>query len=256
MFAAKRRSEIVRIVNEKGTVARKDLCKMFDVTPMTINRDLKELSAQGKVVAARGGAISHRYYLHESLFSQRIDSFIDIKRRMATKALEHIKVGDTLFLDSSTTSLVLARTITKNGLTGVNIITNSLEIVNEMLGYSGIIVISTGGTVLGKSFCFAGPVSEKTLQQFKADTVFFSVANISVDGDLSDGELSEAAVKVAMMRQSSAKIALVGSYKFGRSSMCKVANVRDIDLLICDRHTDNADMLKSFEEQSIHMEIV
>jgi DeoR family fructose operon transcriptional repressor len=257
MFAAERRSELAKIVNERGSVSVHELSKNFQVTLMTINRDLRDLSREGKLVAVRGGAISNNYSIHGSFSSQRINAFIEIKQRLAAKALDYIQQGDSIVLDSSTTSFVLARTIAKRHIQNITVITNSIAILEELMPYRNINLMGTGGNTLDRSSCFVGPLSELVLSQLRADKLFFSVAGLNENGDLTDGETSEASVKRKMIEISQKKILLIGSYKLHKYSLNKVASLNEIDTMICDlAKNDGLFLERFFEIKSLKIETV
>jgi DeoR/GlpR family transcriptional regulator of sugar metabolism len=116
MLSEKRRSELVSYVEEKGSASVHELVERFNVTLMTINRDLRRLHKEGKLLAVRGGAMARSRSIPESYFSQRIKINLDVKKILAEKAIKYIEPGDSIMLDSSTTSIILCRRIIQENI--------------------------------------------------------------------------------------------------------------------------------------------
>jgi DeoR/GlpR family transcriptional regulator of sugar metabolism len=114
MLAEERRAEIVKFIEENGSVSVHDLSKKFYVTLMTINRDLKKLHREDKLKIVRGGAMARNRSIEETYFSQRINDKLDIKELLAEKAIKYIEHGDSIILDSSTTAIILSRSLSEN----------------------------------------------------------------------------------------------------------------------------------------------
>lgn len=232
MLSEKRRSEIVKYLEEKESVSVHELSKKFNVTLMTINRDLRALQKRGSLMAVRGGAMINSEGVHESFFSQRINSNLDEKQKLAEKALNYIEPDDSIMLDSSTTSIILSRMIIRKKIKNLTVVTNSNIIINDLINQKNITVISTGGMLLSKFQCLAGPLAELLISQLRVNKFFFSVAGVSIDGELTDTDIQEVNIKKCMMKVARKKILLVGSYKFNKVGLYKVADIEELDLVI------------------------
>jgi DeoR family transcriptional regulator, fructose operon transcriptional repressor len=251
MLSEKRRSEIVKYVAEKESVSIHDLSKKFNVTNMTINRDLRRLHKEGKLLAVRGGAMARSRSIPESYFSQRIKINLDVKKILAEKAIKYIEPGDSIMLDSSTTSIILCRRIIQENIKDLTIITNSNTIIYELIHYNGITAISTGGTLLDKFHCFVGPLAELLISQVKVGKFFFSVAGILINGELTDTDVQEVNIKKKMMEVSSKKILLVGAHKFSKVGLYKVADIENLDLIITDGAKGGEAFLKEIKNKGV-----
>jgi len=255
MLSEKRRSEIAKYVEEKESASIHDLSEKFSVTLMTINRDLRKLHEEGKLIVARGGAMKGSEKIPESYFSQRINSNLDIKQILAEKALKYIKPDDFIMLDSSTTAIILCRKIIQENIKNLTIITNSNTLINELVSRDGITVISTGGILLSKFQCLVGPLAELLISQVRVNKFFFSVAGISIGGELTDTDIQEVNIKKEMMKVSTKKILLVGSHKFNKIGLYKVADVENLDLVISDGGKGSEAFLEEIKNKGVEVEV-
>jgi DeoR family fructose operon transcriptional repressor len=251
MLAEKRRLEIVEFIDESGSSTVHELSQKFNVTLMTINRDLRKLEKEGKLKAVRGGAIAKSKRLTETMLSQRINFNLEAKQLIAEKAIKFIKPGDSILLDSSTTSIILARKLRNLDIENLNIITNSTEILSELIPYEKLNVISTGGTLLRKFHCFVGPLAELAVSQLRASKFFFSVGGVSLNGELTDTDIQEVNLKKKMIEVSNEKILMVESYKFNRTGLYKIVDIKEVDILINDGAKSGSPFIEEMRNKGI-----
>lgn len=254
MFSIDRQNQIVKIISEKGSVSIRELSSIFNVTEMTINRDLKKLQDQNLVKRIHGGATCQRRLLGEIKFSERISSHIKEKEMIARKAVEYVREGDSLILYGSTTTLILAKEIARKNIGNITIVTNSDYIVNELKMMPDITIISTGGEYIAKLGLYAGMYAEMILSEIRINKIFFSVAGLSFDDGLTDSEPSEISLKNKMFEISGEKILLLTSDKFNCSSIHKLAPLSRTDKIITDRNISKEDILK-IKKTGIALEI-
>lgn len=191
----------------------------------------------------------------ESYFSQRINSNLGIKQILAEKALKYIKPGDSIMLDSSTTAIILCRKLMKENIKNLTIITNSNTIINELISQNDITIISTGGVLLSKFQCLVGPLAELLISQVRVNKFFFSVAGISIDGELTDTDIQEVNIKKKMMKVSTEKILLVGSPKFNKIGLYKVADIESLDLVISDGAKGSEPFIEEIKNKGVEVEV-
>lgn len=151
MLAVTRKSEIKDIVLEKKSVTVTELAKIFSVTEETIRRDLKQLESEGFLTRTYGGAFIQDGVENNIDLSIRETAYLKNKQAIASRCRELIHNGDSIFLDSSTTTLTIAKAISDMRLT---VVTNSLMIINELCDKANIHLIAIGGQLYseGKSF--------------------------------------------------------------------------------------------------------
>ena len=142
MLAVTRKSEIKDIVLEKKSVTVTELAKIFSVTEETIRRDLKQLESEGFLTRTYGGAFIQDGVENNIDLSIRETAYLKNKQAIASRCRELIHNGDSIFLDSSTTTLTIAKAINDMRLT---VVTNSLMIINELCDKANIHLIAIGG---------------------------------------------------------------------------------------------------------------
>lgn len=255
MLSEKRRFEILKYVEERESASVHELSDKFNVTLMTINRDLRRLHNEGKLIAVRGGAIAKSRSVSESYFYQRIKTNLEVKKILAEKAIKHIEPGDSIMLDSSTTTIILCRKIIEKNIKNLTVVTNSNTIINELISHSDVTVISTGGILLSKFQCLVGPLAELLISQMRVNKFFFSVAGLSISGELTDTDIQEVSVKKKMMEVANKKILLAGSHKFNKVALYKVTNIESLDLIINDGAKGGETFLEAIRNKGVKVEV-
>ncbi|MWR36304.1 DeoR family transcriptional regulator, partial [Helicobacter pylori] len=155
-----RRRKIVELLEQRGSVLVEDLAAEFQVSQMTIRKDLTELEGRGLLHRTHGGAT----YTHKSLFNPSFREKIHLqqaeKQAIVKAALEHIEEGDTLILDADSTTLTLVR-LMKRYFRSLYIITNSIPIASELVD-THFELLLTGGQVRHHSMALIGPAAVRT----------------------------------------------------------------------------------------------
>src|ERR1041385_5221154 len=109
MTATQRRDKILELIKEDGSAKVVDLAKIFKVTEVTIRQDLEKLDKDGLVVREHGGAFLKNIEDQVRTFSLSNQENIDKKERIAQKCLEFIEPGDSIILDSGSTTTEIAK---------------------------------------------------------------------------------------------------------------------------------------------------
>lgn len=136
MLSATRRQKIKEILMEKKSVTVTELCNIFNVSDETIRRDLKKLEQEGIIEKNYGGAILKEGVSIVPPISQRSKEFIQEKERIALEAINRIKEGMVVILDTGTTTQQIARKL--KSFQHITVITNGINIVNELITNNSI----------------------------------------------------------------------------------------------------------------------
>ncbi|MCL4377541.1 MAG: DeoR/GlpR family DNA-binding transcription regulator [Actinobacteria bacterium] len=250
MLSAERKVKIAQIVSESGGIKTSELSNMFNVSEMTVLRDLAILEEEGLLKRVYGGAVVTRDASHEISSILRKEIQTQEKNIISEKALEMVDNGDCIFLDGSTTALALAKKLhEKNDIT---VITNGLDVVNEIKNNNNIKLICLGGELYNITMNFTGPFTESFLRNFYADKCFISTAALSLKSGLTVENQSQVLLKKIMIENSSKRIALIDSSKFGRVALSKVCSFNEIDTIITDKKPPD-DYLKLFKENNLEI---
>ena len=238
MFAVERQKKILELLNLQGSVAVNELGRQLDVTVETIRRDLEKLEQLEQVTRTHGGAVLYEESALDLSSEKRSVMNREGKIEIAKKAILHIQPGDTVFLDGSTTSCYLAKLVKE--LKNITVITNSLDILNELSGCDKIKLISTGGALDINNKSFVGEISINNIRDsYCAAKVFFSSKGVIHEKGILESSEAEYRIKRAMIENSQQKYFLADKSKIGRIGFIKLANFSDIDFFVSDKEPDN-----------------
>ncbi|HTT22071.1 MAG TPA: transcriptional repressor AgaR [Candidatus Sulfotelmatobacter sp.] len=240
MLNEERRRLILEMVKSDGRVLVGSLAKHFRTSQVTIRKDLDVLQAQGLILRSHGGALpAQTGVLEDPTLREKEKLHRKEKLQIAAAAAHMVKEGQVIILDSGTTTTAIARSLRE--FENLTVITNAVNIAAELSG-SSVEVLLTGGTLRKNSFSLVGPIAEETLHRLNADILFLGVDGFDIHYGLSTPNLLEAKVNRAMMDVARLTVAVCDSSKFGRRSLSSIAQVSEIQHLICDRGISKHDL--------------
>jgi DeoR/GlpR family transcriptional regulator of sugar metabolism len=253
VIAVGRRRRIVQLLEEEGNVKVDELAGLFDVSQVTIRKDLSELEGQGVLQRTYGGAVfSHRSRFNVSFF-QRLNMHSSPKNAIAQAALAYIHEGDTIIIDAGSTTLALAQVLPSR-FRSLYIITSSVPAALE-LSQAGYEILLVGGQVRNHSLALIGPTAIKTLEAFHADRAFLGSSGITLAHGHSTPNPLDAEVKQAMMRSADETFVLTDSTKFGHACLTTFANLSEIQLTITDFGMP-AEFADAFRKRGVQFQVV
>lgn len=234
-----RRMKILEWLQEEGTARVRELAEAFEVTEVTVRQDLEKLEAEGQVVREHGGA-------HLRSFTQQVQSMalhhqvnMDAKRRIGRVAASMIENGETIILDSgSTTTEIAANLSDREGLT---VITNALNIALNLGALPNVDIHMPGGHFKAPTLSLSGERSAAYFQGLFAQKVFLATAGFSIEAGLTFPSLSDIPVKRAMIDAGGDVILVADSSKIGRRSFTSLGGVDLIKTLITDEGITDKD---------------
>jgi DeoR/GlpR family transcriptional regulator of sugar metabolism len=227
VLAAQRREGILRAVRS-GTARVPELAAAFDVSPMTVRRDLRMLAREGKLERVYGGAISAE---EDRPFAEIAVERAEAKQRIGVAAAALVREGQTLMLDIGTTAVQVARHLRGRSLT---VITTNLAAYEELLPESGITLILPGGTVRRDYRSLVGVVAEDSLRQLSADVAYIGTSGVDDEGSVWDTTMAEVPIKRAMMAGADRVVLLADRQKFSMSGVVRVCGAGDIDQIVTE----------------------
>ena len=228
LFAEERKGQILELLRQKSKLLVPELCDYFDVSPATIRNDLRDLENERKLKRTHGGAISLEKTSFELDSRHKEIRNMEQKRQIAACAAKLIEDGDTIILDTGTTTLEIASLL-------------------EEFTQANLILI--GGTLRHGFHCTVGPMAVSYLSELNVDKVFLSSNAVSLDRGFTTPDFNQAEVKKTMIQVASEVIMLSDSSKFGKLSFTQFAALSDIDKLITDKGIDPqaAEQLRQLE---------
>lgn len=233
MLRDERQQKIYDILQKDGFVEINNLCRTFNVTDMTIRRDLDCLTQEYDIIRTHGGARLDGSRSEEPSYENRIVSNSESKEEIAKKALSLIKDGQTLFIDSGTTTLFVAQGMNEDFHNTV--VTNGINIANAILNNESVGVLLIGGDLRKNTHSTRGPLAEEQVKKFKFDIAFIGANAIDEDGQLYVGNTAETGFKSSVMKAASKIYVLIDSSKFNMYSLISYANGTDVTGIITDR---------------------
>jgi len=251
MLPNQRREKILELIREDGHAKVLDLSRIFKVTEVTIRQDLEKLEIEGSITREHGGAYLKNMDLNVRNFSLQNQDNLAEKRMIARKALEFIEEGDTIILDSGSTTTELAKIIT--GFRNLTVITNALNIGLILGAEPGINVILTGGEFKAPTLSLTGQKAADFFQNLHVDKLFLATAGVSLKSGLTYPGISDICVKRAMIESANVTYLLADSTKIGKNAFASLGALSLINYLITDSGIRNEDIewLKSYEVEFI-----
>lgn len=249
MLAIERKNEILGILQKEHRVLVAELSQKYNVTEETIRRDLEKLEKEGFVKKTYGGAVLNSNTSMDLPLKIREKTNKKEKLVIARMVSNLVEDGDTIMLDSSSTSLMIARNLKQ--LKNLTVITNSVEVLIELSGSKGVNVISTGGNLRYSSLSLVGKNAEKMLRNFNVDKVILSCKGIDMLKGVTESNEAEAEVKNMMRTCAKTTILAIDSSKFNKISFVKVLDLHKGDIVVTDKVEER--WLTYFEENEIQL---
>ncbi len=208
---------------------------MFDVSEVTVRKDLNMFHERNLLVRTRGGAIGmpesnsnddDMSIGHKRLFHHKE------KQAIGRLAASLIRDGETILLDSGTTTMEIARNL--HHIKKLTVITNAINIAAELLTYKRFNVIMLGGYLRSSSQSAVGPIAESNLKVFYCDKFFLGVDSFNIECGLSTPNIDEANLNQVMFSMAKEVIAVFDSSKFNKRSFVFIAPVNKIHTVVTD----------------------
>ena len=233
LFLEERRSRINELIETRERATVRELADRFGVSPVTIRGDLDALAKAGGVIRSHGGALR---------CEEDEDIPIDLKQtlhraekmRIAEAAAGLIRQGETIILDSGTTTAAIASRIGGLRLESLTVITNALNVASVLAPLPNVRLIMIGGLLRHVSSSLVGPQAEQVLRGLHADRLFLGVDSLDPEIGVMTPDVLEAQLNARMIEVSQEVVAVADASKFGRRSLSVIAGVEKLHKLITD----------------------
>lgn len=232
MLPNQRREKILEMIREDGHAKVLQLSKIFKVTEVTIRQDLEKLEKDGFVEREHGGAYLKNIGLNVKNIALQNQENLTEKAAIAQKALEFIHDGDTIILDSGSTTTEIAKLI--SGFKNLTVITNSLNIALILGADPEINLVLTGGEFKAPTLSLTGQKAADFFNDLHVDKLFLATAGITLKSGLTYPSISDICVKRAMIESANVVYLVADSSKIGKSSFASLGALSLIDYLITD----------------------
>ena len=242
-----RRDKILAELRRNGKVLVSELSRTLGVTAVTVRNDLLALERDGYVIRMNGGAVySNRNTDKPGIPESAPISQVMQKESIATAIASMINDGDTLFINSGTTTELVAAEL--KGRNNLNIVTNSINVATLLGNVSSFRVILLGGEVNTKyRFTYGGDAQEQ-LSHYQADWAIMAVDGIGVKTGITTYHAEEAIIDRMMMKGAARVLIAADHTKVGRAGFMRVCDTSGNITLVTDRTTPTADLAELYEQ--------
>jgi DeoR/GlpR family transcriptional regulator of sugar metabolism len=222
---------ITELILASGTIKIEDLIEQFQVSSMTIHRDLDLLDSRGILRKSRGYATAVASSLFEANPEYRQRQNIFEKEMLAQAAFKLVEPGQSLILDDSTTVIHLAKLLVqKQPLT---VITNFQKTIDALKNAQGVSIVSLGGHYYQWSDAYMGALTINSLRSIRADILFMSTPSI-IDEICFHQHHEAALIKQAMFESAGKRYLLADHSKFEQRAVHSTIKLESFDGVILD----------------------
>ncbi len=245
MHVEERERRIFEALRPTGFVTYRDLEVLLDASPATIRRDLTRLEDAGQIMRVHGGAKlpegedASAPHLMGTPFDQSITQNLSAKQAIGKAAAALCTPGEGVMIDGGTTTLQMCPHL--DGL-GLQVLTNSLHIVNALLPQAGTRILLPSGAVFREQNIILAPAGEESMPRFHAPRLFMGAAAIGAQGVMQADPVLVAAER-RLIDRAEQVILLVDSSKFRSQSGTIVCGLDEIDMVITDAIPDDVHKL-------------
>lgn len=237
-----RQQQILDVLQDHRQVTVADLSRRFDVSEVTIRRDLRDLAAQGALRRAHGGAVAAAPAPPEPPVVQRMIQAEHCKACIGRAAAALVADGDSVFIGSgSTTAHVARHLVDRRNLT---VVTNALTVATELAVARDVTVVVTGGMLRASELSLVGHITEQSLHEVRVDKVIMGMRAISLKDGMTNDYLPEVMTDRTIIEMAPELIVVADHTKFGTVASAYVAPVERINTLVTDPEVDPATLAR------------
>lgn len=247
-----------RLITERvvaqGSCTAQELAAEFEVSIMTIHRDLDELQRRGIVRKFHGGVTAQPSGVFEARVSHRMTSHTAEKSTIAHAALKYVEPGMSIILDDSTTILhMIPGLADRTPLYVATTFLGGIRRLADLIEDTDLRVIGIGGRYDPLHDSFVGSQAVDQINSIRADALFMSTSSIS-STDAFHQEEHIMTLKRAMVSASTKRYLLADHTKLGRVALHKIVPLTEFDLIITDKNADPA-ILSAWDAAGVKYEV-
>jgi DeoR/GlpR family transcriptional regulator of sugar metabolism len=234
-----RLDQVLQLLRDRTSASIDDIAAEFHVSGMTIRRDLRKLEKSGQIIRTPGGARIARSFGAEKTFLERLERMADAKEMIGRAAASLVADGSSLAIDSGTTTLYIARHLTRRKK--LVVFTFSLAVLEELSDCDSVRLELTGGVYRPSSHDLVGNAVHESLLAISADIVFFGAAALSFERGVM---VNDPDAQRALLRAGRRRILVLDSSKIGTEALYGLCPLNLCDLIITDRGIARGDLAR------------
>lgn len=246
MPPSKRQREILQVLEHEGTVALSDLARKLDVSLETIRRDIRPLADSGRLIKMHG-AISLLSTIGEAPFEKRMRENREGKKSIAAAVAATIRDGDSIMMDTGTTTSFLARELI--GHRRLTVVTNSSDIARTLATLNDNKVYMAGGELRSDNGAAFGSTAIDFVSRFSVTHAIISTGAVNVQG-MMDYDFEEAEFARTVLMRGRRKLVVTDHSKFGREGLVRVAGFEAITEIATDMRPP-ADIVEAIDAAGV-----
>jgi len=250
VFVEERKRIILQLLEKNERISVQELCEHLGVSSSSIRNDLRQMDNEGLLERTHGGALLLPKTSYELNSIQKEVKNNDEKIAIAKAAANLIENGDTIVLDTGTTTFELAKNLKHKK--NITVVVNDIEIARCLEEFEGVNVLLLGGIIRKNFHCTVGVSVINTLSELSVDKAFIATNGLSFKKGLTTPEINQAEVKKAMIDIASTVMLLCDCSKIGKESFVQFAQLSAIDKLITDWNISKYD-LDEFKKNKIEV---
>jgi DeoR/GlpR family transcriptional regulator of sugar metabolism len=225
-----RLDSIVQMLKVNTSASIAEIAEVCRVSQMTVRRDLQKLVEAGQVMRIPGGARIDHWRGAERTFFERLQKMSHAKRSIGAAASALVRDGESVVLDSGTTTLYVARELRSRR--NIVVFTFSLAALEELTSAEEVRVELTGGVYRASSHDLIGHAVAQSLSSIFADTVIFGAAAISFTRGVM---VHDPDAQHEMLQAGKRKVLVIDSSKIGTEATYRLCGIEDCDLILTDK---------------------
>lgn len=258
MSKYERLNRLLELLAADGHVSVEDAAVRLDVSPATVRRDLDALALQQLLTRTHGGAVSNNT-AYDLPLRYKTARNAEEKVRIARAAAELAPLGSVVGLNGGTTTTEVARALaTRADLhaatesSSITVVTNALNIANELTVRSHVKIVVIGGVLRPQSYELIGPLANPMLSQLTLDFAILGVDAFGLDRGASAHNEAEAEINARLARQARRVVVVADSSKLGRAAFAQILPLSEIDTLVTDSGAD-PELLKDLTKAGVEV---
>jgi DeoR family transcriptional regulator of aga operon len=249
---------LLELLTETGRVSVEEAAGRLDVSQATIRRDFDQLAQQQMITRTRGGAVASGVSYDLPLRYKTAKHSAE-KQRIGTAAAALVEPGMVVGLNGGTTTTEVARALAvRPDLAGnaedaqLTVVTNALNIANELLVRSRMKIVVTGGVVRPQSFELVGPLGGNILRDVTLDVALLGVDALDVVLGAAAHHEGEAAMNSLMVGRARRVVIIADSSKLGGHAFARICSIDRVDTLITDSGATD-EVVSTFEQAAVQV---
>ena len=247
-----RRKKILEVLRRDGQVRVTQLSEALGATVVTIRSDLDALEQDGYLERTQGGAIQTMKNYYNLEFQRRKQEHLANKKAIAATAASLVRDGDTLFINSGTTTYFTAVELKQRK--NLNVVTNSISVAVELGGLPSFRVILLGGDINAQySFTYGEDVKEQ-ISRYRANWAILSVDGVNPGTGITTYHAEESVIDRIMIERAQTAAIVADSSKLGRESFSLISALSRGTVLITDREADTA-LTKRIQDEGVDVRL-